>query len=347
MDIYKGYGDNMFKPTNVVNRDILALVMYRMAGSPAHQPSIEAKEAFSDINTSTPNANAIYWARDAGITKGYSDGTYRPQSAASRQAAVTFLYRLKGLPNYPEEQIYSDVTPDNQFYAPIQWMGSLSVKPNFNPTSNLTRQALAVFAYRTSGSPNLPENTTCGEGQSGPFPDVPGDHAFCKEIEWAKSKNILRAADNAGNVEPTMYATRSNLALALYTLAGYPNFNVDNSDPYTDVPTQTSREANENIYIYWAKANGYLTGYSDNTFRPTNPATRQAGAEAFYRLKGKPANYPANQIYADVTPEDVFYPAIQWMGSLKAQPTNSPQFRELVFFDEDNGNKQGVKNNTQ
>ena len=345
-NILVGYSDGTFKPTNIVDRSTLALVTYRMAGSPDYTPSVDAKSAFTDLNSITPNLNSIYWAWDNGITKGYEDGTYRPQAAASRQAVATFLWRLKNLPTYPEEQIYADVLPNNQFYAPIQWMGSLSVKPNFNPVNNLSRQAMAVFAYRASGSPALPENTTCGEGRPGPFADVPGNYAFCKEIEWAKLNKILTAADINNNVEPTMYATRSNLALMLYTLAGYPNFNLwPNDTLYSDVPRPAqTREANEALYIYWARANGFLTGYENNTFRPTNPSSRQAAAEGLYRLKGKPS-YPTDQIYADVTNSNVFFPAIQWMGSLRAMPVAKPDISGLMFYDSDTSasNTRGMK----
>ncbi len=338
----QGYSDNTFKPANVVNRDILALVMYRMAGSPAHQPSIEAIEVFSDVSPSTTNSNAIFWAWDAGITKGYSDGTYRPQSAASRQAAVTFLHRLKQLPTYPTDPIYTDVSVENPFYGAIQWMGSLSAKPKFNPTSDLSRQALAVFAYRVSGAPTIPANTVCGEGKQGPFVDVSGDYAFCKEIEWAKNNGILTGySDNT--FKPTNPITRANLALVTYRLAGKPAMELlPTASSFTDVNESTTNYQE----IRWAEGKGLISGYPDGSFKPQNNATRQSAAEIFYKLKNKPA-YPNDQIYSDVLSDNVFYPAIQWLGSLKSAPANQETLRKVMFFDEDNGNKQGAKNNTQ
>lgn len=50
--------------------------------------------AFSDVFKSTPHAEDIKWMKDMGISKGYSDGTYRPNAPLTRADAAAFLHRL-------------------------------------------------------------------------------------------------------------------------------------------------------------------------------------------------------------------------------------------------------------
>lgn len=49
---------------------------------------------FKDVPKSTPHYDDIVWMKDAGIAKGYADGTYRPDAALTRADAAAFLHRL-------------------------------------------------------------------------------------------------------------------------------------------------------------------------------------------------------------------------------------------------------------
>lgn len=50
---------------------------------------------FYDVNdTAKYYYKPVYWAADEGITKGYSDGTFRPLDHCLREHIVTFIYRF-------------------------------------------------------------------------------------------------------------------------------------------------------------------------------------------------------------------------------------------------------------
>lgn len=68
--------------------------LYRIAGKPSQYNA--KKITFSDCKniSNTEMANALKWAIGTGIVDGYSDNTYRPNSAVTRQAMVTILYRF-------------------------------------------------------------------------------------------------------------------------------------------------------------------------------------------------------------------------------------------------------------
>ena len=57
------------------------------------------KNPFTDVNSSLGEnqVKAILWAVDKGITKGYSDNTFRPSVSSKRSDVVTFLYRFNDL----------------------------------------------------------------------------------------------------------------------------------------------------------------------------------------------------------------------------------------------------------
>ena len=66
--------------------------------SPAEQGDVNPDSGGSpDVTQASVNNtsyNAIYWAVDEGIVKGYSDGTFRPDDGCQRQHMAIFLYRF-------------------------------------------------------------------------------------------------------------------------------------------------------------------------------------------------------------------------------------------------------------
>ena len=51
-------------------------------------------QRFSDVPAGHPQADAIAWAADVGLTVGYGDGTFRPDVALRRDHAVIFMERF-------------------------------------------------------------------------------------------------------------------------------------------------------------------------------------------------------------------------------------------------------------
>jgi endo-1,4-beta-xylanase len=87
-----GYSDGTFRPLNETTRMAMSAFLYRFDGSPAYTPP--GVSEFSDVPTDHTFYDEISWLADEGISGGYSDGTFRPGIAVSRQAMAAFLYRL-------------------------------------------------------------------------------------------------------------------------------------------------------------------------------------------------------------------------------------------------------------
>lgn len=88
--IAKGTTATTFSPNATVTRGQLATFLYRMAGS----PSIAGMSIpFTDV----PNNNyhdAIVWAYNAGVVKGFTDTTFAPGNPVTRGQAVTMICRF-------------------------------------------------------------------------------------------------------------------------------------------------------------------------------------------------------------------------------------------------------------
>ena len=90
--VIQGYSDGTFRPGTTVSRQAMAAFLYR-----AYGPDTDAAECtaapFSDVPMNHPFCGEISWLVEAGITTGYSDGTFRPVAAVTRQAMAAFMYR--------------------------------------------------------------------------------------------------------------------------------------------------------------------------------------------------------------------------------------------------------------
>ncbi|MDO4918069.1 S8 family serine peptidase [Kocuria sp.] len=151
--ITKGWPDGTFRPNQAVQRDQMAAFLYRMAGSPQYTPP--TKSPFKDVPTSHVFYKEISWMSEQGITKGWSDGTFRPNQSISREQMAAFFYRMAGSPAYtaPKTSPFKDVPTTHVFYKEISWMNAQGIgrgwpDGTFRPTQPVQRDQMAAFLYR-------------------------------------------------------------------------------------------------------------------------------------------------------------------------------------------------------
>lgn len=79
---------------DILRQDLIAM-LHRLAGGPA----ADNASSFTDVTAQTPHAQAIAWAKQAGVSTGFPDGTFRGGQTILRQDAAAFLGRVtsKGL----------------------------------------------------------------------------------------------------------------------------------------------------------------------------------------------------------------------------------------------------------
>lgn len=87
-----GFGNNRtFRPLEPVKRDAVAAFLYRAAGSPA--ASTSDADRFKDVPRSHVFAKEIGWLAKTGISRGWDDGTFRPNAYIKRDQMATFVMR--------------------------------------------------------------------------------------------------------------------------------------------------------------------------------------------------------------------------------------------------------------
>ena len=89
LGIMEGVSARCFEPDASLTRAMCAAILCRMAqGTPKSAPS------FSDVAAGKWYAGFVFWAKKSGVVTGFSDGTFRPDQAVTRQELAGMLYRF-------------------------------------------------------------------------------------------------------------------------------------------------------------------------------------------------------------------------------------------------------------
>ena len=141
----------------------------------------------------------------------------------------------------------------------------------FRAQNAITRAEKARMLYRIAGEPDVSELPDHG------FTDVP---VWVQDpVTWLKANGFMTGYDD-GTFRAAEPITRGAEARVLYRIAGEPDVSELPDHGFTDVPDWVQDP------VTWLKANGFMTGYDDDTFRPTVPITRGAEARVLYRVYG-------------------------------------------------------------
>jgi hypothetical protein len=92
-NIVGGYPDGTFRPGAPITRGAVAAWMHRFVG----EPEADLPTGFSDVPDSHLFAEAIAWLKDAGVTQGYPDGTFRPGQQITRGGLAVWMCGLSGI----------------------------------------------------------------------------------------------------------------------------------------------------------------------------------------------------------------------------------------------------------
>ena len=191
------------------------------AGSASYTLTVKAPApaGFSDVQDPThPFYKAIYWAADAGITKGYPDGTFGIDRSCTRGEAVMFLWRMAGQPA-PVESLsspFSDVPKTHTFYKAILWASQRGITKGYSDGTfginrTCTRGHIMTFIWRFKGEP-APKAVA-----KSPFSDVPKTHAYYKAILWGAQTGVTNGfSDGTFGIDKN--CTRGQIVTFLYRI---------------------------------------------------------------------------------------------------------------------------------
>lgn len=182
---------------------------------------VEFRDGFKDVADRRAFATEITWLTDAGITNGYSDGTYRPLDSVNRDAMAAFLYRFAGSPAYtpPSTSPFRDINRLSPFYKEITWLADTGITGGysdgtFRPGASVNRDAMAAFLYRYAewwdGQPlnwQAPSSTA--------LKDINRSTPFYREITWLANTGITGGYSD-GTFRAGQAVARDAMAAFLY-----------------------------------------------------------------------------------------------------------------------------------
>lgn len=183
---------------------------------------------FIDVPYAHKFGKEINWMSSAKLSTGNKAGgslrKYAPSQSVTREAMAAFLYRLESPKGYkaPKKSPFKDVKTNHKFYKQIAWMHSAGVSKGtkvsggyvFEPSSSVTREAMAAFIYRF-------ENSKVKAPKKSPFVDVKPGQKFYKQIAWMHSSGLstgVKQSNGKKAYQPKGKVTREAMAAFIYRL---------------------------------------------------------------------------------------------------------------------------------
>ena len=219
-------------------------------------PSVSPFVDVPGTSTSSPHTfyREIAWLSDQKISTGYvtpQGRVFEPQAPILREQMAAFLYRLAGEPavDLPATSPFADLPASHPFYTEVVWLRSTGVttgytesdeRSTFRGSQPVLREQMAAFLFRFKtwqDQGTAPPSSTTGPR---PFIDVPGGHAFQREIRWLASTGVSTgyAESGAMTFRPTAPVLREQMAAFLFRYSGLGDV-VAPTTPTTPTPTPT------------------------------------------------------------------------------------------------------------
>ncbi|HMA33578.1 MAG TPA: S-layer homology domain-containing protein, partial [Chloroflexia bacterium] len=183
---------------------------------------------------------------------------------------------------------FSDVQPADYFYTPVLYLANQGVisgyaDGTFLPYAETTRAQMVKIVVLGL---NLPLTTPANGAST--FVDVPPTHPFFAVVETAAARQIVggypcggpgEACDgqNRAYFRPAANVTRGQLSKIVVAAAGWGVLT-----PATPAFTDVAPGSPFYPFVETAVCHGVVSGYTDQTFRPANPATRGQIAKIVY-----------------------------------------------------------------
>lgn len=153
--LFKGTSETSFSPNESMTRAMLVTVLHRLEGL----PEISAENNFTDVKDKEWYTDAILWASENSIVKGYGDGLFGTNDDISREQVATILMRfakLQGLDTSKRADFsdYSDASKISSWAQDaMEWANAYNLikgrsATSLAPQSTATRAEVASILQR-------------------------------------------------------------------------------------------------------------------------------------------------------------------------------------------------------
>ena len=155
-DLMNGTDAQKFSPDSTTSRSMIATILWRMAGSPVVNYTMD----FSDVTQGQWYSEAIRWAASEGIVGGYGNGAFGTDDPITREQFAVMLYRFAQKQGYDVSVgentnilSYADAFDVAEYAIPaMQWACGAGIingsGANLNPQGDATRAQAAAMLMR-------------------------------------------------------------------------------------------------------------------------------------------------------------------------------------------------------
>ena len=148
--LLNGYPDGSFRPDNKITRAELAKVIVETLGLEKGGKTT----SFTDLSKEHWAYEDVAAAAEAGLLKGYTDGSIRPDAELSRAELAVVLIRAYTFEKGSKEVLFTDITEKHWAYEEVMKLASNSIingyKDNsFRPNDSVSRAEFATMLSRT------------------------------------------------------------------------------------------------------------------------------------------------------------------------------------------------------
>ncbi|MDQ2809303.1 MAG: S-layer homology domain-containing protein [Chloroflexota bacterium] len=137
------------------------------------------------------------------------------------------------------------------------------------------------------------------------FSDVQASDYFAVPVQYLACQGIISGYSD-GTFRPYNQTTRAQLAKIVVGGEGWALVTPTTAH-FSDVPAGSTFYG----FVETAYAHGIISGYSDGTFRPSNPVTRGQLSKIIVGAQGWAVNLTGAPHFNDVAADSIFYPAIE------------------------------------
>jgi len=188
-----GYEDNTFRPSNGITRAEAATILYNLLDEDSHKKFDTSVNSFSDVKSGW-YLTQVSTLANAGVIKGYTDNTFRPNDKVTRAEFVKMVVEIKGYVAGAVEP-FTDVTTSDWYYDSAataytnDWVKGAAL---YNPNKAMSRAEVVTFLNRVL------ERESCeyaGSASAVSFSDVvSGDWYYGAVIEAANGHDTEDAS---------------------------------------------------------------------------------------------------------------------------------------------------------
>lgn len=216
LELMTGLDDKTFGPYTSMSRAHMAVVLWRMNGSPATNYA----QSYPDVTDGTFYSQASTWAFKSGVITGYTDtGNFGPADNVTREQFVTMLYRYaKYLGHDVSASSSYAMFDDGDQVSPfastaMRWgiaSGIIKGKGDgtLQPTATLNRAEGSTMISRFYGAQvNMPMEGVYANRTNGGFPNTCEIRVSLGDSEDTFRFSIVRVIDeNGAGVEDVLIA---------------------------------------------------------------------------------------------------------------------------------------------